>query len=209
MRVVAAGILLIASIVPNGESAGCQGAVDQLVPPASAVVEIPSHQRLALDGCTWHTLLAPTRTEAAHNARYDLPLEEPCAVRALARQGWLTVPSEVVRVEPGARVALEVPDAPVGALGFSFRMVHGDPVVADVFVGTPAAEGGLVHGDRLEAVDGVPVRGVTDWDVVAAILGPPGTETTLHLRRGADDLVVERTFTRALLAGTPRSVYGH
>jgi hypothetical protein len=64
--------------------------------------------------------------------------------------------------------------------------------------GGGAAAAGLMRGDELLAIDGVPVAGLGYEGALAAIRGPAGTTVTLHIRRAGRemDVVVTRTLVR-------------
>jgi carboxyl-terminal processing protease len=68
-------------------------------------------------------------------------------------------------------------------------------VVVAPISGSPAEAAGVQSGDVILAVDGVNVNGSTIDDQVAKVRGPEGTDVTLTLRRGEEEL--ELTITRA------------
>jgi len=73
---------------------------------------------------------------------------------------------------PGGRLALELPGLPEppplpGGFGFALA---GDGQVSAVYAGGPAARAGVVPGQRLRALDGVPVAGIEPlWRALAGI----------------------------------------
>ncbi|GEM_PF-443775 len=64
---------------------------------------------------------------------------------------------------------------------------------------SPAGKGGVMKGDRIVAVDGVPVNGKTLDAVVGTIRGTPGTTVKLSIIRSSDvaDVKVEIALVRA------------
>lgn len=68
-------------------------------------------------------------------------------------------------------------------------------VVVAPIAGSPAEAAGVQSGDVILAVDGVSVNGSTISDQVGKVRGPEGTDVTLSLRRGEEEL--ELTITRA------------
>lgn len=68
-------------------------------------------------------------------------------------------------------------------------------VVVAPISGSPAEAAGVQSGDVILAVDGVSVNGSTIDDQVGKVRGPEGTDVTLTLRRGEEEL--ELTITRA------------
>jgi carboxyl-terminal processing protease len=68
-------------------------------------------------------------------------------------------------------------------------------VVVAPISGSPAEAAGVRSGDVILAVDGESVNGSTIDDQVAKVRGPEGTDVTLTLRRGEEE--IELTITRA------------
>lgn len=64
-------------------------------------------------------------------------------------------------------------------------------VVVSVLPSTPALAAGMRNGDVIESVDGQNVKGVTTDDAVALIKGPAGTEVTLGVRRGSEQITLD------------------
>jgi carboxyl-terminal processing protease len=59
----------------------------------------------------------------------------------------------------------------------------GGLVVGQVFPNTPAEEAGVKRGDRVVAVDGKPVAGQQQSQIIASIRGPEGTQVKITLQR--------------------------
>jgi carboxyl-terminal processing protease len=74
---------------------------------------------------------------------------------------------------------------------------RGDQVVDSVQPGSPAADAGLVAGDRITAVGGISTHGQSVANVVDALRGPTGTSVTVTLVRAGVTATV--TVTRVTL----------
>ena len=62
--------------------------------------------------------------------------------------------------------------------------------VVDVPSNGPAAAAGLRVGDKITAIDGKPVRGLSMRSVVEELRGRPGSEVELEIRRDSEVIVV-------------------
>ena len=81
-----------------------------------------------------------------------------------------------------------------GGVG-SLIVQRGDSVyISEPYRGLPAAEAGLMAGDRIVSVDGQSTKGKTTSDVSTAMRGQAGTTVTLRLERDGKEF--ERTLTR-------------
>jgi membrane-associated protease RseP (regulator of RpoE activity) len=81
-----------------------------------------------------------------------------------------------------------------GIIGVKFIIAQGHPpIVNRVFIGTPAAQVGMVPNDAIVAVDGVPTLGLTKEEVYDLIIGSPGTSVNISLMHGSDVRVVNCT----------------
>ncbi|MCL2570796.1 MAG: S41 family peptidase [Defluviitaleaceae bacterium] len=70
-------------------------------------------------------------------------------------------------------------------------------IIAQPFSGSPAAEAGLLPGDKIIGVDGIPAVGRPTADVMSAIRGPEGTIVTLSIFRPYENKEFDVTITRA------------
>jgi carboxyl-terminal processing protease len=89
-----------------------------------------------------------------------------------------------------------------GGIGAQLQVNEaGEFVIVRVYEGNPAAEGGLQADDVIIGVDGTPVEGdATDLDgLIALIRGEVGTEVTLSVRRGTDELDVRLVRAEVLI----------
>jgi carboxyl-terminal processing protease len=78
-------------------------------------------------------------------------------------------------------------------------------VIASVYPNTPAAEAGLMRGDKIVAVDGTSTIGETYDQVVARVRGPEGEPVTLTIDRNGntfDVTIVRRKFDLPLVTWT-------
>lgn len=78
---------------------------------------------------------------------------------------------------------------PYEGVGMSLDFRGGQVAVSSVFEGSPAEAAGLRAGDRVEAVDGAPVAGRPQQEVLSRIMGPAGTVVRIAVVRGAEPLV--------------------
>lgn len=63
--------------------------------------------------------------------------------------------------------------------------------------GSPAEAAGLLPGDVIMAVDGVPTAGLPEWDVISRVRGPAGTSVVLTVLHSDAEEPVEITVQRA------------
>ncbi len=89
-----------------------------------------------------------------------------------------------------------------GGVGIEFQLVDGFFTVISALDGSPAAEAGIVSGERIVAVNGTPLKGKTVSDVVALIRGEAGTLVTLGLYRPADKREREVRLEREIVQTT-------
>lgn len=89
----------------------------------------------------------------------------------------------------------------IGIIGVKFQLAQGPalarvsrwPVIIQVFPMTPAAQMGLEINDAILAVDGIPTAGLTMAEIYDLIIGTPGTDVTLSIRRAGDYMAVTMT----------------
>jgi carboxyl-terminal processing protease len=83
-------------------------------------------------------------------------------------------------------------------VGIELDMRDGFVTVIAPLAGTPADSAGIRPGDRIAAVDGKPMAGLTMEEVQQALRGPSGTKVRLTLERGAEKptlMLTRRTIT--------------
>ncbi len=74
-------------------------------------------------------------------------------------------------------------------IGISLGIVDGRPVITGVFIGSPAAEAGLVVGDVLLSVDGTQVTDIGIQAIANIVRGPTGTSVQLRIASGTTNAV--------------------
>ena len=75
-------------------------------------------------------------------------------------------------------------DGEFSGVGIQIQEGEQGPIVVSVIAATPAAEAGVVQGERIVSVDGTDVRGMPTEGVAALITGDPGTPVLLGLDGG-------------------------
>lgn len=84
-------------------------------------------------------------------------------------------------------------------LGISIEYDDGEPVIVAPIKDSPAEAAGLLPGDVIVEIDGIPTLGMTDAEVSSHLRGEAGTPVTLTIERdGASDLL-SITVVRALI----------
>jgi carboxyl-terminal processing protease len=74
-------------------------------------------------------------------------------------------------------------------LGISIEYRDGEPVIVAPIKDSPAEDAGILPGDVIVAIDGIPTLGMTDAEVSAHLRGDAGTPVTLTIERnGVSDL---------------------
>lgn len=126
-----------------------------------------------------------------------------CSMRAWRRAGKLKLQGPWVQVEAlsgvEVEVALAVPTFEPAGLGVRVRSVSEGIEITSVFEGSPAAAVGMMRGDVLTAIDGVPVDGMAPGEFMQLGMGPSGS--TVHVE-GFDvdgqpfDAVIRRALIR-------------
>ncbi len=86
-----------------------------------------------------------------------------------------------------------------GGLGITIRYDDGATHVDKVHPDSPASRAGLRSGDVISHVDGAPLHGLGQADVIAMLRGPIGSEARLVVRRAGVDKGVKINVTRALI----------
>lgn len=86
----------------------------------------------------------------------------------------------------------------VTGIGAQVELKDGGVVVVAPLKGSPAEKAGIQPGDKILAVDGVSLAGLSLDDAVMKIRGPKGSKVTLHIERNGNklDIVVVRDVVR-------------
>jgi hypothetical protein len=132
-------------------------------------------------------------------------LERPTLTFDLEGRGYAVEP-EPVTVPPGATVVDvgtlrfikgdlpgKLQGGPTGLIGVSYDVKDGTPIVNRVFAGMPAESAGLRPGDRLLAVDGKSLIGLSQGGRSYLLKGKPGTPVTVMVQSGAHQRTVTLT----------------
>ncbi len=145
-----------------------------------------------LDPTVWVTGcgLRPRRVVANVSFQVDIT-PEPCVIEAWRTDGALRALAEPVYIDPlpgdELHLSLALPAHRMAGMGISFRIDEGAATVRGVRPGTPAHDAGLRRGDRILAVDGEAVEGMSDNDFIAFGTGPEGTVVELVVEDEAGD----------------------
>ena len=170
-------IQIIKGAAPRPRPPG--GVVHLDVAPAGGVVTV--------SGCGMHEV--PFEPET----RMDLHIEAlPCRLVPTVTAGALSVPGTPLEIRDfGGHARLEVPPWTPGGVGITFGS---DRTVSLLLPDAPADRAGLREGDRIVAVDGRSLHGLSSDETPPYIIGPVGEPVTLTIWRGdaAFDVTVER-----------------
>lgn len=82
-------------------------------------------------------------------------------------------------------------DGAFGGIGVRLALVDGHFTLVSVTDGSPAAEGGLLPGDRITAIDRTPLRDQRLSDVLGRLRGAAGVPVHLSLRRRGEGFDAE------------------
>jgi carboxyl-terminal processing protease len=86
-----------------------------------------------------------------------------------------------------------------GGLGMQVNMEDGVLKVVSPIDDTPAARAGVLAGDVINQVDGMPVKGMTLTEAVEKMRGTPGTEIKLEILRKGKDEPLNLTLVREII----------
>ena len=90
-------------------------------------------------------------------------------------------------------------------LGISIEYDDGEPVIVAPLKDSPAEAAGLLPGDVIVEIDGVPTLGMTDREVSQHLRGQAGDPVTLAIERDGDAGLLSITVVRALIELHPVS----
>src|SRR5437764_6717019 len=87
-------------------------------------------------------------------------------------------------MDPKAYAALkQETDGEYGGVGLEVAAKGDELVVVAPLDDSPASRAGLLPGDRLLDIDGIPTRGWKEQEGARALMGPPGTSCSLRIAR--------------------------
>src|SRR5579872_6774670 len=131
---------------------------------------------------------------------YVRPVEDGPLIAA-AIQGMVS------RLDPRSRYidakfakAIETPsgiEGDFGGVGMEVRPDDGLLAVVSIIHGTPAMQSGIKAGDRIEAIDGVSIEGLSADEAIQRMRGPVGSGVTLTFVRKDEKNPFNVTLTRA------------
>lgn len=84
-----------------------------------------------------------------------------------------------------------------GGIGLEFSLKDGELTVISPLDGSPAAQAGLLPGDRVLKIDGKPTRDMTLADASHALRGEPGSHVKLSMLREKEKRVFDADIERA------------
>jgi carboxyl-terminal processing protease len=90
-----------------------------------------------------------------------------------------------------------------GGLGMQVNMEDGILKVISPIDDTPAAKAGILAGDVISQIDGVPIKGITLNQAVEKMRGSPGTEVRLEITRKDLEAPLNLTLTRQIIKVSP------
>lgn len=84
-------------------------------------------------------------------------------------------------------------------LGATTKIMDGFPTIVEPYEEGPAMEAGLISGDKIVEINGVPTQGKSDEEITALSMGVPGTQVNLLIERPGDNepFLVELTRGKA------------
>lgn len=84
-----------------------------------------------------------------------------------------------------------------GGLGITIEVKDGITVIARVHKDTPAQRAGLLSDDRITHIDGVPIYGLSQADIVNRLRGPVDRPVQISISRDSSDEAVQISVIRA------------
>jgi carboxyl-terminal processing protease len=95
-----------------------------------------------------------------------------------------------------AKVFRAALDGELIGLGISIEYQNREPVVVAPIKNSPAEDAGILAGDIIVEIDGVPTLGMSDGEVSLHLRGDEGTPVTLTIDRISESLLMEITVVR-------------
>lgn len=108
---------------------------------------------------------------------------------------------------PGEDTILDSLSGEIEGIGAVIQMRDEEPVIVAPIVGSPAERAGLQGNDIITVVGDRPTRGMRLEDIVLLIKGPRGTQVSLTIRRGTNNLSfsITRELVRIVSASVRRT----
>lgn len=184
---ILAAVAVVVAAFTAGYSIGERGE------PQGRVIETTSGPRgLELIGETFSTIMStsvdpPSEEELARGAIKGM-------TRVLKKSGD---PYALFYGPKAYRSFQELTTGQFSGIGVWVEERDGNLEILSVLPSTPALEAGLRPGDVIEAVEGQPVKEMSTDEAVARIKGKEGTDVTIGVRRGGEELSF--TITRATI----------
>ncbi|MEZ4887773.1 MAG: S41 family peptidase [Chitinophagales bacterium] len=83
-----------------------------------------------------------------------------------------------------------------GGIGALIRRTDDYVIISEPYEGFPAFKAGLMAGDKILEIDGVPAKGKSTDDVSKMLKGKPGTNVELKIERFGESTPMVKTLTR-------------
>ncbi len=147
-----------------------------------------------------YALLAETRALVERN--FNGPLPDPAKMNQGIARGYIQSlgdPYTVFIDPPNAELESNALSGEYGGIGVGISRNERNEIVLDPFPDSPALQAGVQRGDILIRVDALAIEPETSTETVtSAVRGQVGTQVTIGVRRGAEELAF--TLTRAVIA---------
>ena len=86
-----------------------------------------------------------------------------------------------------------------GGLGIQIDVADGWLTVIEPLPNTPAANAGLMSGDRIVEIDGQSTKNMQVYDAIKKLKGEPNTSVTISIARRGEKELMEKKLTRAII----------
>jgi carboxyl-terminal processing protease len=84
-----------------------------------------------------------------------------------------------------------------GGVGARIAQLDGKVIITEPYEGSPSQKAGIMAGDQILSVDGVPANGKNSDEISQMLRGQPGTALTVKVKRAITDEEIELNITRA------------
>ncbi|RJP33871.1 MAG: S41 family peptidase [Candidatus Omnitrophota bacterium] len=86
-----------------------------------------------------------------------------------------------------------------GGLGIQIDLVDDWLTVIEPLPGTPAAEAGIIGGDRIVEIESESTKGINIFEAQKKLKGEPGSKVTVTIARRGEKELLQKTITRAII----------